>query len=51
MLEQCAHCLPVMPLEEKDKEEELKAQRGWIVFDCLLAILRVMLNITHDSGQ
>ncbi|KAK7113620.1 wings apart-like protein homolog [Littorina saxatilis] len=49
MLRQCADCLPTMPLQEVENEEDLKAQAGWIVFDCLLAILRVMLNITHDS--
>ncbi|KAL8595031.1 hypothetical protein ACOMHN_002010 [Nucella lapillus] len=51
LLRQCAECLPTMPLQEVESEVELKEQAGWVVFDCLLAILRVMLNVTHDSEQ
>lgn len=49
IMQQCIDCLLVMPLVEVDDEVALKEQAGWIIFDCLLAILRVMLNITHDS--
>ncbi|XP_076441923.1 uncharacterized protein LOC143280963 [Babylonia areolata] len=51
LLQQCVECLPTMPLQEVENEVELKEQAGWIVFDCLLAILRVMLNVTHDNEQ
>ena len=51
ILQQCVACLPTMPLQEVENEAALKEQSGWVVFDCLLAILRVMLNITHDSGE
>ena len=40
-----------MPLQEVESETALKEQAGWIVFDCVLAVLRVMLNISHDSGE
>ncbi|KAL8559122.1 hypothetical protein ACOMHN_046170 [Nucella lapillus] len=48
ILQQCVEALPMIPLEEADSETVLKQQRGWIVFECLLSMLRVLLNITHD---
>ena len=51
ILRQCVVCLPTMPLQEVESETALKEQAGWIVFDCVLAVLRVMLNISHDSGE
>ncbi|XP_076458860.1 uncharacterized protein LOC143292454 [Babylonia areolata] len=48
ILRQCVEALPMMPLHEAESETVLKQQKGWIIFECLLAVLRVLLNITHD---
>ncbi|XP_033732446.1 wings apart-like protein homolog isoform X2 [Pecten maximus] len=43
----CEQCLPVYPLVESEKIE--KDSTGYVVYSCVLAILRVLLNLTHDN--
>ncbi|OWF55247.1 wings apart-like protein homolog isoform X2 [Mizuhopecten yessoensis] len=46
-LKTCEQCLPVYPLVESEKIE--KDSTGYVVYSCVLAILRVLLNLTHDN--
>lgn len=48
ILQLCVCCLPTNP-PSVFGEEYAKDQIGWTIFNTLLSILRVLLNITHDS--
>jgi len=34
-----------------DSEKVDKDSTGYVVYSCVLAILRVLLNLTHDNGK
>lgn len=51
-LRTCEDCLSIYPLKEKDATGKVdKESFGWVVYSCILAILRVLLNLTHDNGK
>ncbi|XP_050392558.1 wings apart-like protein homolog [Patella vulgata] len=49
-LKGCVECLPYHPvMEDPEENKEVKESIGWVVFNCMLAVLRVLLNVTHDN--
>ncbi|XP_052771917.1 wings apart-like protein homolog [Mya arenaria] len=49
-LKVCRQCLSIYPLkEEKSSSKVDKESFGWVIYSCALAILRVLLNLTHDN--
>ncbi|ESP03811.1 hypothetical protein LOTGIDRAFT_185128 [Lottia gigantea] len=49
-LKGCVQCLPSYPVtEDPEENKEVKESIGWITFNCMLAVLRVLLNVTHDN--
>ncbi|KAL4240551.1 hypothetical protein ACF0H5_001343 [Mactra antiquata] len=49
-LRTCQGCLSVYPLKENSSTGKVdKASFGWVLYSCILAILRVLLNLTHDN--
>lgn len=46
----CETCLPFNELTTKGDKVN-KDSPGYIIYSCLLAALRVLVNITHDNGQ
>ena len=48
----CQKCLSVYPLHESlDTGKVEKESVGWVVYSCVLSVLRVLLNLTHDNGK
>lgn len=51
-LKTCQGCLSIYPLKETVSTGKVdKESFGWVVYSCILAILRVLLNLTHDNGM
>ncbi|XP_053392626.1 wings apart-like protein homolog isoform X2 [Mercenaria mercenaria] len=49
-LRTCQCCLSIYPLKENVSTGKVdKESFGWVVYSCILAILRVLLNLTHDN--
>ncbi|XP_041362493.1 LOW QUALITY PROTEIN: wings apart-like protein homolog [Gigantopelta aegis] len=47
VLKVCQECISAFPVP--DDEEERKSSPGVVLFNCILAILRVLLNLTHEN--
>lgn len=46
----CQKCLSIYPLHESlDTGKVEKESVGWVVYSCVLSVLRVLLNLTHDN--
>lgn len=45
----CEQCLPIYPLADLEKVD--KESTGYVIYSCILAILRMLLNITHGNGK
>lgn len=51
-LKMCQSCLSIYPLQENLATGKVdKESFGWVIYSCILAILRVLLNITHDNDK
>lgn len=54
-LRHCQHAITAFPLEDdSDRPGDSKIDKesnGWIIFSCMLAVLRVLLNLTHENGR
>lgn len=52
-LRHCQHAITAFPLEDdSDRPGDSKIDKesnGWIIFSCMLAVLRVLLNLTHEN--
>ncbi|KAH3861515.1 wings apart-like protein homolog [Dreissena polymorpha] len=43
-------CLAIYPLVEDPQSHKVdKESFGWVIYSCILAVLRVLLNLTHDN--
>ena len=43
-----------MPFNEVEVNRDRKVNKecaGYIIYSCMLSVLRVMLNLTHDNGM
>ena len=48
----CQECLSRYPLLESiDTGKVDKESIGWVVYSCILSVLRVLLNLTHENGE
>lgn len=52
-LRHCQHAITAFPLhDDSERPGDTKMDKesnGWIIFSCMLAILRVLLNLTHEN--
>ncbi|KAL5018598.1 hypothetical protein ScPMuIL_004320 [Solemya velum] len=50
-LRTCEDCLSVYPLDKfSDMGKVDKESTGWVLYSCILAVLRVLLNLTHENA-
>lgn len=43
----CEKCFPVYPINSSDDKEST----GFVIYSLVLAVLRVLINITHENGR
>ena len=46
----CEHCLPFNSVKLKGDKADPDCV-GFTIMSCMLATLRVLINLTHDSGM
>lgn len=46
-LDLCEKCFPVYPINSSDDKEST----GYVIYSLVLAVLRVLINITHENGR
>ncbi|XP_046359427.2 wings apart-like protein homolog [Haliotis rufescens] len=50
VLQACEDSMPMYPVtEDPEKNKMVKETLGYTIISCVLAILRVLLNVTHDN--
>ncbi|CAH1795155.1 unnamed protein product, partial [Owenia fusiformis] len=48
VLKKCKNCMPLYPAPDVEKEKQQKESPSYVIFNTMLGVLRVLLNLTHD---